>query len=189
MSDAKSNPPKGDKNIERHRHRTSWLSDLRYGRSISIEFFRHNAWLIVAMLVAVISLIGLRYKTKTKMQEIKSLTRELKQAESAKLKEKAAYMSLIREMEMKRLVNERGLGLAFQEQPPYEVEGIGESSAGYVSGNATLQEIEAPAVPEDSNVNRPQEADMTPHDSQKGSEKDSEKEIIRSGEKVTETEN
>lgn len=100
----------------------SWVNDLRYGRSLSLEFFRHNAWLIVAMLVAVISLIGLRYKTKTKMQEIKTLNKQLKQAESAKLQEKAAYMSLIRETEMRRLIQEKGLQLTFQEQPPYEVE-------------------------------------------------------------------
>jgi hypothetical protein len=30
-------------------------------------------------------------------------------------------MTLIRESEMKRLVNEKGLGLVFQEQPPYEI--------------------------------------------------------------------
>lgn len=41
--------------------------------------------------------MGLRYKTKTKMQEIKALERELVRSESAKLQEKADYMSLIRE--------------------------------------------------------------------------------------------
>ena len=100
---------------------STWVSDLRYGRYVSLEFFKHNAWLVVAMLVVVISLIGLRYKTKTKMQEIKTLTKQLKQSESAKLQEKAAYMTLIRETEMKRLVNEKQLGLVFQEQPPYEL--------------------------------------------------------------------
>lgn len=103
-------------------NKSTWLSDMRYGRSLSLEFFRHNAWLIVAMLVAVISLIGLRYKTKTKMLEIQRLTKDLKRAESAKLQEKAQYMSLIRETEMKRLSAEKGLGLTFQEQPPFEVD-------------------------------------------------------------------
>ena len=56
------------------------------------------------------------------MMEIKKLNIELKQAESSKLQEKAAYMSLIRESEMKRLVEDKGLGLQFQEQPPYEVD-------------------------------------------------------------------
>ena len=100
----------------------SWLVDIRYGRSLSVDFFRRNAWFLMVFVVAMLSLIGLRYKNKTKMMEIKRLTTELKQAESAKLQEKAAYMSLIRESEMKRLVEKKGLGLQFQEQPPYEVE-------------------------------------------------------------------
>lgn len=101
---------------------SSWIKDLRYGRSLSIEFFSYNAWILVIVLVAVLSLIGLRYKTKTKMSEIKSLTHQLELSQSDKLREKAAYMSLVRETEMRRLVAEKHLGLIFQEQPPYEVE-------------------------------------------------------------------
>lgn len=97
------------------------LSDLRYGRSVSVDFFRTNAWIITVIMVAVLSLIGLRYKTKTKMAEIKSLKTELKKAESSKLQEKAEYMSLIRESEMRKMVNEKGIPLQFQEQPPYEL--------------------------------------------------------------------
>ena len=52
-------------------------------------------------------------------QEIKALERELVRSESAKLQEKADYMSLIRESEMQRLVDRHGLGLTFPEQPPY----------------------------------------------------------------------
>lgn len=99
----------------------SWLNELRYGRSISVEFFKTNAWLLVIIVVVVISLIGLRYKTKTKMAEIKKLNVELTRAESLKLQEKSAYMSLIRETEMRRMVREKGLPLEFQEQPPYEL--------------------------------------------------------------------
>lgn len=99
----------------------SWINELRYGRSISIEFFKSNAWLLLIIVVAVIALIGLRYKTKTKMAEIKKLNIELTRAESEKLQEKAAYMSLIRESEMRRMVREKGLPLEFQEQPPYEI--------------------------------------------------------------------
>lgn len=99
----------------------SWINELRYGRSISVEFFKSNAWLLLIIVVAVIALIGLRYKTKTKMAEIKKLNIELARAESLKLQEKAAYMSLIRETEMRRMVREKGLSLEFQEQPPYEL--------------------------------------------------------------------
>lgn len=98
-----------------------WLEDIRFGRSVSLEFFRHNGWLLILIVVVMLSLIGLRYKTKTKMAQIQSLNTELERAESSKLQEKAAYMSLIRETEMKRLVEEKGLGLEFQEQPPYEI--------------------------------------------------------------------
>lgn len=97
------------------------MNDMRYGRSLSLEFFRQNAWLLMVFVVAIIALMGLRYKTKTKMEEIKQLTVELQRAQSSKLQEKAAYMSLIREAEMKKLVDEKGLGLEFQEYPPYEL--------------------------------------------------------------------
>ncbi len=99
----------------------SWVQEFRYGRSISVEFFKSNAWLLLIIVIAVIALMGLRYKTKTKMAEIKRLNTELARAESKKLQEKAAYMSLIRETEMRRMVREKGLPLEFQEQPPYEI--------------------------------------------------------------------
>ena len=99
----------------------SWINELRAGRSISVEFFKSNAWLILIIVVAVIALIGLRYKTKTKMEGIKRLNTELTRAESEKLQAKSAYMSLIRETEMRRMVREKGLPLEFQEQPPYEI--------------------------------------------------------------------
>ncbi|MDE5675321.1 MAG: hypothetical protein K2I16_06460 [Muribaculaceae bacterium] len=100
----------------------TWMEDVRYGRSLSVEFFKRNAWLLMVFVVALLSLMGLRYKTKTKMEEIKRLRVELQRAESSKLQEKAAYMSLIRETEMKRMVEEKGLGLEFQEFPPYQLE-------------------------------------------------------------------
>ncbi len=95
--------------------------ELRHGRSVSIEFFRANAWLMLLFVIVILALIGLRYKTKTKMAEIKQLTTELQRAESHKLHEKSLYMSLIRETEMVKLVREKNLNLEFQEQPPYEL--------------------------------------------------------------------
>lgn len=98
-----------------------WVEDMRYGQTISIEFFKTNAWLLLVIVVLVLALMGLRYKTKTTMVEIKNLTTELQKAESEMFNEKASYMTLIRESEMKRLVKERGLPLEFQEQPPYKL--------------------------------------------------------------------
>ncbi len=100
---------------------TSWFNDLRYGQSLSVEFFTRHAWVLIIFIVTMLALIGLRYKTKSKMAEIKTLTIELDRAESTKLQEKSRYMSLIRETEMKRLVDKRHLSLDFQECPPYEL--------------------------------------------------------------------
>ena len=113
---------KSTKNKKDNNKTPTWISDVRYGRSLSVEFFKKNAWLLMVFVVSMVSLMGLRYKTKTKMEEIKKLRNELQLAESSKLQEKAAYMSLIRETEMRRLVNENGLGLDFQERPPFELE-------------------------------------------------------------------
>ena len=101
---------------------TGWIVELRHGRTLSIDFFRQNAWLLVLIVFFLIALMGLRYKTKTKMAEIKQLNTELQRAQSSKLQEKALYMSLIRETEMIRMVREKNLNLQFQEQPPYELD-------------------------------------------------------------------
>lgn len=95
---------------------------LRYGQSVSLDFFKRNAWLLLAILTALISVMGLRYRTKTRMAEIKQLTIDLDRAESAKLQEKASYMTLIRETELTRLTSGKNLGLQFQEEPPTEIE-------------------------------------------------------------------
>ena len=100
---------------------TDWILDARYGKAVSVNFFKNNAWLLIIFIVIVLSLMGVRYKTKTKMEQIKKLEKELVESESEKLKEKAAYMSLIRETEMMRLVQQNNLGLMFQEQPPYDI--------------------------------------------------------------------
>ena len=105
----------------KNKQKRGWMSELRYGRSLSIDFFKANAWLMLLFVVAILALIGLRYKTKTEMAEIKQLTVELQRAESHKLQEKSLYMSLIRESEMVKMVREKNLNLEFQEQPPFEL--------------------------------------------------------------------
>lgn len=106
---------------KKDKHSGGWVNELRYGRTLSIEFFRNNAWIMVIIVVILLALMGLRYKTRTKMSEIKQLTIEYQRAESKKLQEKALYMSLIRETEMIKMVREKNLNLQFQEQPPYEL--------------------------------------------------------------------
>ena len=99
-----------------------FIDTMRSGRGISLDYLRKNAWLLVAIIVAVLSLMGLRYKTKTRMVEIKKLNKELVSAESDKLREKQLYMTLIRQSRMNELVRKNNLGLIHQEQPPYEID-------------------------------------------------------------------
>lgn len=99
-----------------------WLRNMRGGRSVSLDFFRRNGWALAILLIVILSLMGLRYKTKTRMVQIKRLNKELKEAESEKLREKQEYMTLIRQTRMNELVRENHLGLIHQEQPPYELE-------------------------------------------------------------------
>lgn len=101
------------------------LDDIRLGQSVSLDTFRRNAWVLVPVILILIALMGLRYKTKSKMEQIRTLNTELQRSESAKLQEKAQYMSLIRETEMLRMVEEKHLGLVFREEPAVEIERTG----------------------------------------------------------------
>jgi len=92
---------------------------MREGRPLSIEFFRRHAWFIIIAVVVVLALIGQRYSNQRKMQEIKRLENELATLRSEQVSNKAAYMSLIREHEMRRLLRSHNLDLDYQEQPPF----------------------------------------------------------------------
>ena len=100
---------------------STWIKDIRYGQTVSVSFFKKNAWLLILFVTIVLALIGVKYKTRTKMAEVRQLEKELVVSQSNMLREKSAYMTLIRETEMLRLVEKNGLGLIFQEEPPYEV--------------------------------------------------------------------
>ena len=111
--------------------------NLRGGRGVSIEFFRRHGWLLSILLVVVLSLMGLRYKTQTRMVEIKRLNQQLERAQSEKLFEKKQYMTLIRQTRMNELVRANRLNLIHQEQPPYEIDGDGTVSAPDSISNST----------------------------------------------------
>ncbi len=99
----------------------SWLSRLLYGQVISVDFFARH-WLGIFTALAIIMMyITNKYNTQTKMEEIRTLTRELEIVKTERIRVKSAYMSRIRESEMQILVDSMGLGLSVSEQPPYRV--------------------------------------------------------------------
>lgn len=89
------------------------------GRVVSIELFKRHGWFILIAVVSIIALIGQRYSNLTKLERIKELNAELELNTSIQINEKAEYMSLIRENEMRKLLKQRHLDLDYQEQPPY----------------------------------------------------------------------
>lgn len=99
--------------------------EIRYGQAVSLGFFKRNAWMIIAIMTALVAVMGLRYRTKASMAEIKRLNVELQRAESHKLQEKSQYMTLIRETELTKLTAEKSLGLRYQEEPPVVIETTG----------------------------------------------------------------
>lgn len=105
----------------KHTTPKSGLKVVVQGRLLTLTFFKRNAWLILIVVGLVLALIGQRYSNHTKMQEIKELTKELDRATSEQLHQKSLYMSLVRENEMLKLLNERHIGLGYQEQPPYSL--------------------------------------------------------------------
>lgn len=93
----------------------------REGRILSVEMFKRHAWFILIVVVSIIALMGQRYTNQTKMLKIKQLDKELTLEQSIHINEKANYMSLIRENEMRKLLREKHLDLDYQEQPPYKI--------------------------------------------------------------------
>ena len=113
----KKTPRKGKKT--KKSESAASLRGIREGRLLSVEFFRRHAWLILIADVVVLALIGQRYTNQSKRQQIKRLENELATLKSEQIAQKAAYMSLIRENEMRRLLRQNSLDLDYQEQPPF----------------------------------------------------------------------
>lgn len=67
----------------------------------------------------VLILLGMRYRTRVYMRQIKDLRTELKQAENERIEEKARYMSMIRETDMVQMAQKHNLGLVFSDKPPF----------------------------------------------------------------------
>lgn len=98
------------------------FNSLKMGEGLSLDFFLQHGWFVALIMAIVLGTMGLRNKYRSRMTTITQLTKELREAESDKLREKQEYMTLIRQTKMDELVRENGLGLVHQEQPPYEID-------------------------------------------------------------------
>ena len=95
------------------------MANMRKGRGVSLDFFRRNGWFICFLIVVVLILLGMRYRSRVYMRQIKDLRTELKQAENERIEEKARYKSMIRESYMVQMAQKHNLGLVFSDKPPF----------------------------------------------------------------------
>ena len=95
--------------------------DFIQGRFFSLEFFKHNAVYIIALVVMTLAYIANKFVCQSSMQEVMTLKTELANSQTDLVKASADYNSMILESEMSKLMRERHIGLSTPLDPPYEL--------------------------------------------------------------------
>ena len=95
------------------------LRSVIFGDVISSDFFyKHNLKLFVGV-VLVMFYISTKYQCQTGMETIRKLENRLEVVKTESIRERATYMSRIRESSMAALADSVRPGLSVQQQPPY----------------------------------------------------------------------
>lgn len=101
--------------------RNNYLFALIHGKILSIDFLLRN-WITIFLVVFIIFIyITNKYQCQTRMEVIQKLERQLEVCNSEAVREKAEYMSHIRESSIQAMADSLNLGLHVQEQPPYRI--------------------------------------------------------------------
>ncbi|MBE6305281.1 MAG: hypothetical protein E7082_05095 [Bacteroidales bacterium] len=98
------------------------LSRLLQGRLVSGDFFARYWLQIFLVLAMVLVYITNRYSCQRSMEQINRLNNRLEVVRTESIRIRGEYMGRIRESAMQRSVQEAGLDLAVQSQPPYRIE-------------------------------------------------------------------
>lgn len=99
----------------------SLLSRMVQGRLVSGRFFARHWLKIFLVLVMILVYITNRYSSQRAMEEIRVLNNRLAVVQSESFRVRGEYMSRIRESALRRQIEESGLDLAVQNQPPYHI--------------------------------------------------------------------
>lgn len=91
------------------------------GRVISSQFFRKYMVQIVMVVLLLMIYIANRYDCVTGMETITKLRTEYQVVRTQLQRERATYMTSIRESAIQHKADSLGLGLAVQQQPPYKL--------------------------------------------------------------------
>lgn len=84
-------------------------------------FLRHFTWIVIILFFSM-TYIALRFDCLSSQKRITELQEKLNTVRTDTRAERAIYMSATGESAMLRQVNELGLDLHLQEQPPYTIE-------------------------------------------------------------------
>lgn len=93
-----------------------------HGNVVSSEFVKRHWLPLLIAVVMVIIFITSKYQCMTYMEQIKGYERELEVAKTERIRQRALYMSRIRESAMQQMVDSVLPGMGIQEQPPYQLD-------------------------------------------------------------------
>lgn len=94
---------------------------LIFGDVMSSNFFKNNKFTIFIVIALLMAYITSKYECMTKMEEIRTLERELAIVKSKSLRERGLYRSSTRESVMQHRIDSIGLRLQKQVTPPYKL--------------------------------------------------------------------
>lgn len=100
----------------------SMLRQVMYGQVVSSDFFARNWMALLLIVVMVLVYIAGKYTCQTKMEQVRSLQRELETVRTERIRVRSDYMGKIRESAMQQIVDTLHLGLSVREYPPYIVD-------------------------------------------------------------------
>lgn len=95
-----------------------------HGRWLSTQFFRRYWKGLLAITVVLVMYIATRYQCVSEMERVQELEHKLAVVKSEQIRQKALYMSNIRESTMDARVKSMGLDLKMRERPPYRIKRI-----------------------------------------------------------------
>lgn len=98
------------------------LQSIFVGEVLSVEFFKKNYIYILAAVVMLLMYISNKYTCQNYQSEVIQLKKDLNKANTEWVNSSAKYNSMIRESQMKAIVDTMRIDLTAPEQPPYNLD-------------------------------------------------------------------
>ncbi len=117
--------PRGNQTMRQNEGKASsgsMLRQLMYGQIVSSDFFARNWMALLLVVVMVLVYIAGKDTCQTKMEQVRTLQRELETVKTERIRVRSDYMGKIRESAMQQMVDTLHLGLSVREYPPYIVD-------------------------------------------------------------------